>query len=380
MAPTGRGELESKWLLQRWDLPPREGVSLAWEGDSIGSIGFRPTPYPSVIIPSFVNTHVHPDFTHLIPGHSLIEWIKHVVKFRRQEKAHQVTPQEESMVHRGTAAWGSILARPWNVETPPPHQATRVAFHEVLGDMGVPLPPPGLPLSPHSPYALTPRLLEAIWRERKDSLKAIHLAESRDEVAFVQGKPNALEAEVFPLAGRNTFSRPKARTPVEYLESLGCLDSTTLAVHAIFLDERDVEILARRGVSVILCPRSNLYLSRSMAPLPLLREAGVPTALGTDGLGSTPSLSLWEEMRALWFYSRSMGWDLSPQEILAMATHRGAEVLGLEGLRGLEEGREASFLVIRLPGNLHPRELALFVLLQGDLHIEAFYIKGKRVF
>jgi len=272
------------------------------------------------------------------------------------------------------------MAMPWKMESPTPWGATRVPFLEILGNEEAPLPTPEFPLSPHSPYALTPQLLQRIWKERKNSLKAIHLAESREEVAFIRGETNAFEREVFPQAGRKPFPRPKARSPVEYLATLGCLDEKTVVIHGIFMDKEDVETLARKGASVVICPRSNLYLSGRIAPLPLLKERGVPLALGTDGLGSTPNLSMWEEMRTLWFHTRSQGWDLSPQEVLCMATHRGARILGLDSLSSLEEGREASFLVIRVPQEIGPEELATFVLFQGDLNLKAAYIKGQRVF
>ncbi len=380
MAHPQREEKSCKWLIQRWDMPPREGVSLAWDSGYIASLEPSPSPPNLAIVPGLVNPHVHADFSRLIPARDLIDWIKHVVRFRRTQGVHPIHPQEESMVRYGTAAWGSIVARPWKEEETLPHGATRVAFYEVLGDRESPLPPPGHPLSPHSPYAATPELLQRVWRERPDSLKAIHLAESKEEVAFVRGENNAFEREIFPLAGRKPFSRPRARSPVEYLDTLECLDDKTLVIHGVFVDGADAELLATRGASVVLCPRSNLYLSGKMAPLPMLKEAGVPLALGTDGLGSTPSLSPWEEMRTLWFHARSKGWNLDPQDVLAMATHQGAQTLGLEHLTGLEEGKEASFLVIKIPQDLPPQELATFVLLQGDLHLEAIYIKGQRVF
>ena len=379
MAHSGREEIGCKWLIERWDLPPREGISLVWEGERLQSLASHPHPPKKAIVPGFINAHVHADFSHLIVASDLISWIKEVVKFRRTEKTHSSLPREESMVQKGTVAWGSIVSSSWKEEAPPPMGGSRVVFREVLGDVGVPLPPHSSPVSPHSPYALTPQLLKAIWKERRDSLKAIHLAESLEEVAFVRGEPNAFEREIYPLAGRKPFSRPKAESPVKYLEMLECLDANTIIVHSIFIDRDDVEILAREGASVVLCPRSNLYLSGALSPLPLLKEAGIPTALGTDGLGSTPNLSMWEEMRTLWFYARSKGWEITPQEILTMATYQGARILGLQDLTSLKPGQEASFMVIRLPWDMSPQEMASFVLFQGDLYLEAVYIKGKRV-
>ena len=63
-----------------------------------------------------------------------------------------------------------------------------------------------------------------------------------------------------------------------------------------------------------------------------------------------------------------------------MATRQGTHILNLDYLTSLEKGKEASFMVIRIPPEIPPGDLATFVLFQGDLHLEALYIKGQRVF
>ncbi len=368
-----------KWLISQWNSPPREGVTLVWEGEEIVSLEPCHHPPPVIIVPGLINAHVHADFSHLISPPSFIPWIKKVIKLRRQHRPSSSLPQEEAMVKTGTVAWGNIVPYPWEKGKTSYIANTVVPFLEVLGDEDAPLPPKGLPLSPHAPYSTSPALLRRIWRERPKELKAIHLSESYEETAFVQGKPNAIEEEVLPLAGRRSFHRPKASTPIQYMEEIGCLDSNTIAIHAVFMTQRDAEILEKRGASVVVCPRSNLYLSGEIAPLPLLVEAHISVALGTDGLGSSPNLNLWEEMRTLWFYAKAQGWSLPPQKILSMATGGGGSILRIRELSSIEIGKEASFLVIEMPAPLSPEELAGFVLLQGDTHLKSVYIKGRKV-
>ena len=130
---------------------------------------------------------------------------------------------------------------------------------------------------------------------------------------------------------------------------------------------------------MVICPRSNLYLSKNIGPLPLFQERKIPVGLGTDSLGSCPNLSLWEEMRTLACYAQGKGWPLSPQTILSMGTQEGARILGLEALTQLKPGNEASFLTVRIPSSLPPNDLAPFILFQGDLHLEGVYIKGRKM-
>ena len=47
-------------------------------------------------------------------------------------------------------------------------------------------------------------------------------------------------------------------SPVEYLAKLGCLNERTIAVHCVALSDRDIELLAESGASVVHCPVSNM--------------------------------------------------------------------------------------------------------------------------
>ena len=65
------------------------------------------------------------------------------------------------------------------------------------------------------------------------------------------------------------------------------------------LDEEDLALLARSGATVVLCPRSNLHIGGKLADLPRLLAAGIPLAVGTDSLASSPSLAPLAELAAL---------------------------------------------------------------------------------
>ncbi len=55
--------------------------------------------------------------------------------------------------------------------------------------------------------------------------------------------------------------------PAEYLESLGFFDETVLAAHCIWLEDNEIELLAKRKVGVSHCMESNLKLASGIAPV-----------------------------------------------------------------------------------------------------------------
>ncbi len=82
---------------------------------------------------------------------------------------------------------------------------------------------------------------------------------------------------------REASKRIYGRTAVEHLRELGLLTPRTSLVHAVWVSEADIELLAASGTNVIHNPGANLRLSSGIAPVPALLRAGVNVALGTDG-------------------------------------------------------------------------------------------------
>ena len=104
------------------------------------------------------------------------------------------------------------------------------------------------------------------------------------------------------------------------------------------------------------------FFDRPPFPLERYRRAGVPVALGTDSLASNQDLDLRQEARLL-LEGRP---ELSPIEVLGMATEGGARALGLVGEVGcLESGARADALLLPMAPGTRAVE-AVESLLQGD--------------
>lgn len=125
------------------------------------------------------------------------------------------------------------------------------------------------------------------------------------------------------------------------------------ADHLEHLDEVGVAALAEAGTVAVLLPGAFYTLREERAPpVALLREAGVPMAVATDGNpGSSPMFSLLLAMNMACTLFR-----LTPEESLAGTTSAAAKALGISGSCGtIEKGKRADLAVWDVG---HPAELS----------------------
>jgi 5-methylthioadenosine/S-adenosylhomocysteine deaminase len=142
-------------------------------------------------------------------------------------------------------------------------------------------------------------------------------------------------------------------TPVQVLDSLGVFQGRTVAAHCVWVNDRDMAILARRGVGVAHCPSSNMKLASGVAPVIKMRALGINVGLGTDSsAGSNNDVNMFEEMDLAAKLQKVTTLDpqaLPAAAVLEMATIGGARVLGLEREIGsLETGKRADIITVRL--------------------------------
>ena len=139
---------------------------------------------------------------------------------------------------------------------------------------------------------------------------------------------------------------------IQVLDKAGLLDAKVILAHAIHVDEKDLETLQDRKVSVCHNPESNMKLASGVAPVHEFLKRGIPCALGTDGPASNNELSMFSTMKTtamlhkVWLKDTTV---VSAKETFEMATMGGAKALGLEKVLGsLEEGKLADLAVIDL--------------------------------
>ena len=179
-------------------------------------------------------------------------------------------------------------------------------------------------LSPHAPYTCGPE----VWREAMGLAKELG----------VPLHTHLCETELEVKEHRERYGK----SPVEWLEELGVFAVPVLAAHCVWVDEKDIDILAAHNVSVAHCPSSNLKLASGIAPVWRMLELGVNVALGTDGAASNNTLDMVREMRLAALLAKARQGDpkaMPAPEALATATRRGAAALGWGRYLGIiEEG------------------------------------------
>lgn len=329
-----------------------------------------------LLLPRLVNAHTHLEFSSLARpfagGDGFPSWVREVIKWRQAREAGEGRPhaaQQDAIARglaecraRGTGLVGEIASAPWPTaayQTEPPV----VAFLEQLGVL------PGqaperlaavtsrladlrgdqlmVGLSPHAPYSLSQQLFDGMCQlaGERELPVAMHLAETPEEMAWLQGADNGftqLQERLGVLASSQW--RPELRDLLEQLARL----PRVLVVHGNYLAPREWEVLARhrRQMSLVYCPRTHQHFGHSRYPLPELLQAGVRVAVGTDSRASTPDLDLLAELRLI----RQRYPELPAGEVLELGTRAAAEALGEAGRWGeLCPGARSELLIVPGP-------------------------------
>jgi cytosine/adenosine deaminase-related metal-dependent hydrolase len=127
-------------------------------------------------------------------------------------------------------------------------------------------------------------------------------------------------------------------TMVQHLERLGLLSPRLSCAHAIWIEQEDIDRLAKNGVVVVHNPESNLKLGTGIAPIGQMLASGVTVAIGTDGSVTNDNLVLHEAIRLAAMLGRTSQGDrrqwVTARQALAMATSGGAKAVQLTGRIG----------------------------------------------
>lgn len=145
--------------------------------------------------------------------------------------------------------------------------------------------------------------------------------------------------------------RTYGTSAVAHLRDLGILDERFGLVHAVWLTEEDLDIVAESGCSVITNPVSNLKLGNGVAPVMALLSRGAHVAIGTDGPTANDSANLFEGMKILAIVQRLWDPDFNrwpgAMDVLRLATNGGAYATGeFDQLGAIEVGRRADLTLL----------------------------------
>jgi len=353
------------------------------------------------ILPGLVNAHVHLEFSSLTsplgqPGISFVDWIRKVMASRRSwgiAREQAVALGLAESLRGGVTTLGEIAQPGWPIEAAASSPLNVTVFQELIAPTAQRVAAAvelarshlygstagsakrQLGLSPHAPYSVQRELLSAAvaMSAAEHVPVAMHLAESREELELLRQGTGPLRDLLEELGAWDAAQFRPGTRPLEYLRLLAQAHRS-LVIHGNYLDDEEIGFLAANAarMAVVYCPRSHGWFGHSPYPLEKMLAVGVAMALGTDGRGSSPDLSLLAEMRLV---ARRHP-TVAPDRILQMGTILGARALGWDRHVGsIEHGKQADLTIVALPNRnaADPYEL----LFDSEEPVVACYCRGE---
>ncbi|HEX6510349.1 MAG TPA: amidohydrolase family protein, partial [Chloroflexota bacterium] len=190
-------------------------------------------------------------------------------------------------------------------------------------------------LGPSGPQRCSDRQLELSARYAEEHDLRIHI--------------HTLETKMQAYTGQHDYGR----TLIEHLANLGFLSPRVSLNHAIWLTERDIDIIARSGAGATHNLLSNLKLGSGISPVPEMLARGIPVSLGTDGKSSNDSTDMYEVVKAAALLHKTQQPEftrwLGAPESWRMGTVTGAWSAGMDRQMGeIEEGQRADLVLFDL--------------------------------
>jgi cytosine/adenosine deaminase-related metal-dependent hydrolase len=365
--------VSADWVVPVEGPPIRDGAVAIDESGLIAAVGARDElgdgdHYPeAVILPGFVNAHTHLEYEVYAgfgDGLGFADWIGLHVQ-RKQRLAFE---DMEAIARLGAANClrsgittvgdcsfsgaaatacaelglrGTIYLEVFGEGDEPIRERFEPMRERIAGALSEDV---RLGISPHAPYTCTIELYRASAELGLPT--ATHLAESDAETEFLRTGTGAWASFAEMLVP------PPGTTGIRALAEAGLLDSNVIVAHCVKADDEEIALLAEHDVAVAHCPRSNGILGCGVAPLTALREAGIRVCIATDSPASTPSVDMFDEMRAAIVGARareSRPDALTAVDALELATLGGARALGLDASLGsLVPGKKADLAILSL--------------------------------
>ena len=328
---------EADWICPV-SMPPIRNGALAVAGEKIAAVGTEPSAgaqrvsFPGcAIIPGFVNAHAHLELT-LLRGYledmPFDAWIPRLTAAKYQRLTRHDMLQSArlgviEMLRAGVTCIGEVmdLGVSWQAmrdfglrgiayqetfgpaesQTQDAMAALRKKIEEYRRDESDTLL---VGVSPHAPYTVSAKLFRAIneYAQLEGLRLTAHIAESKEEGLFVRHGTG-------PFADnhrkRGIDVTPAGCSPLAYLDRLGLVRPEMLLIHAVDLDDSDLDILKTRRPAIAHCPKSNAKLAHGIARIADIKNTDIPIGLGTDSVASNNVIDMFEEMRSAIFQQRA---------------------------------------------------------------------------
>ena len=313
------------------------------------------------IIPGFINTHTHASMT-LFRGYGddlpLMTWLEdYIWPVEAQMTAHDVYVGARlaclEMLRSGTTCFLDMYMHPLETAKAVEEMGLRAHLSYTLFDQGNAERAEldrkrsyeyfdrfkefsdriTFTLGPHAIYTVSGEQLQFCHQfAQEHNVKIhLHLSETKGEI--------------------DECVRQHGLTPVRYLEKLGILSEHLVLAHVVWIDDEEMDLLAKYNVSVVHNPASNLKLASGYAfKYEEMKRRGIRIGIGTDGCSSSNNLDMVVAMKLASFLGKGWRFDSTAckaDDIFASATSIGADILGIPAGR-VEEGALADVCLVDL--------------------------------
>ncbi len=313
------------------------------------------------VVPGLINTHTHASMT-LLRGYGddlpLMTWLQDYIwpvedKMTAEDVYIGAKLACLEMIKTGTTCFLDMYMHPLMTSKAVEEMGLRATISYTLFDQGNPTRAAldrersaeylerfaqmsdriTFSLGPHAIYTVSGEQLQFCHRFAQEHNVKIHL-----HLSETKGEVDECLAQ-------------HGLTPVRYLEQLGVLSPNLILAHVVWIDDEEMDLLAKYGVQVVHNPASNMKLASGYAfPYEEMKRRGIPVGLGTDGCSSSNNLDMYTAMRLASLLGKVWRYDstaVSAPEIFASATKVGAQILGIDAGE-IKEGKLADLCLIDL--------------------------------
>ena len=338
----------------------------------------------SVLMPGLINSHVHLEFssnTTTLKYGNFMSWLNSVIKSRDDliNKADKklISTKLDRMKKTGTTTIGAISSYSFDLEACVQSPINTVFYCEVIGSKGDMVDTlfadfknrlnsakklksksfiPAIAI--HSPYSVHPFLVrETLKLAREEQLSvSSHFLESPEESLWLNEDKGAF-LDFF----KNFLGQEKAVTkPMEFLNLFSNIKNLSFT-HCVEVKDEEIEKIKSLGATINHCVTSNRILNNSKLDLSKLKD--IPFSIGTDGLSSNNSLSMFDELRNVLITHWEKNIIDFSKVLLKSATVNPAISMGLnKGV--IEKEFDSDMIALTLPDEIEDKDdLAMQIIL-----------------
>lgn len=183
-------------------------------------------------------------------------------------------------------------------------------------------------------------------RAPADYLVALSALSKKHQIPYAI---HILETKLQRVLGEEKFGQ----SLIQYVNDLGCIDQRMEIIHAIWVDDKDMQVMADGGCTVSHQPLCNLKIGSGIMPFRRMREHGIPICLGTDEACTDDAVNMWAVAKLAGLIHKITDPDYrrwpTAKEILRCLINGGARVMGQpESLGVIAPGYQADIALLDL--------------------------------